>query len=496
MKLNADILFDYLTQHVSAEMRGLKKLDCELSRPLFHTDLNAPFEANKLYVSRVDKLPSNPRIEDGVVIIVVGQSMHAVAYESRCCVIRITDSSDIFEVFNCAQEVFDLFDAYEDEVGQVIRSTANVQQIVNLSSVLLEATVLVLDAKFNVLAQNALQPGALLGMEELELFLANESLMMSRRDPIPISILDKDLLCMNLYDHDEYLGSITLDFTTRNRRNSDSALIALLARFIVAAIARLPREGSLLSDIKRGLADLLDGMSISDDDRRNMHQASSGRRFLCLKMTLGTDMAALPFAYICSEIEAQYPGSFAFPRNGAVVAAVDVSECSQDGGIEALEEALSEFSNAVNAHVGLSDAFSDLANLRLYYDQAAAALSRGIASRASERVHYFQDFALMQLVANAFGNAPVEMYLTEGLRKLVAHDEASSLSYLETLQAYLDNNLSMTRAASALFVHRSTLIDRISRIEKELDLDLNNPDDRLRLQIVLKGLQARSSFGS
>ena len=494
MKLNADILFDYMTRYLSAEMRGLKKADCELCRPMFYTNAAALFEANKLYISRADKLPAKPRIEDGVVVVVVGESMNLAAYESRCCVIRITDSTDIFEAFNAVQKVFDLFDSYEKAIDKTLHSTANVQDIVDLSSELTEATILVLDAKFNVLAQNSLQPGMLLDVEDLELFLANESLMMSRRDAISFSILDKNLLCLNLFNQDEYLGSVTFSFSTRGKRASDTVLISLVARAIVDAIRQLPHEGSLLTDIKRGLADLLDGMSISDEDRRSLRHASLGRRYLCLKMTLGADMAALPFAYICSEMEARFPGTFAFPRNGAVVAVVDVTDQMLSGNVSELDEMFSDFSGAANAHVGLSDTFSYLVDLRIYYDQASAALAGGIAGRTAARVFHFQDCALMQLIANAFGSTSVEMYLTEGLRKLVAHDESSAVSYLDTLRVFLDNNMSMTRTAAELFVHRSTLIDRMARIEKELDLDLKNPDDRLRLEIILKGIQARSSF--
>ena len=74
----------------------------------------------------------------------------------------------------------------------------------------------------------------------------------------------------------------------------------------------------------------------------------------------------------------------------------------------------------------------------------------------------------------------------DGLKKLKAHDENSQVSYLETLRVYLDNNLSVTKTAAALYLHRSTLLDRLAHITQMLGCDLKNPDFCLTLGILLR----------
>ena len=54
---------------------------------------------------------------------------------------------------------------------------------------------------------------------------------------------------------------------------------------------------------------------------------------------------------------------------------------------------------------------------------------------------------------------------------------------------YLENDRNVTATAAALYVHRSTLLERLSRIKKELWDDLDDPEVRLRLLIVLKALE-------
>lgn len=89
----------------------------------------------------------------------------------------------------------------------------------------------------------------------------------------------------------------------------------------------------------------------------------------------------------------------------------------------------------------------------------------------------------------------MEMYYTEGMRRLKQHDEKSPVSYIETLRVYLDNNMSVTKATAKLFINRSTLIERLSRIKRELNCDLEDPDERLRIQILLKAEQLQQEIG-
>ena len=86
--------------------------------------------------------------------------------------------------------------------------------------------------------------------------------------------------------------------------------------------------------------------------------------------------------------------------------------------------------------------------------------------------------------------------VVDRIRRLIAHDEASPTSYVETLRTYLENNLSIAKTSSELYVHRSTLMERLARIKRELGLDLEDPDEQLRLRILLQAMQARDELRS
>ena len=56
----------------------------------------------------------------------------------------------------------------------------------------------------------------------------------------------------------------------------------------------------------------------------------------------------------------------------------------------------------------------------------------------------------------------------------------------DTLKKFFDNNLSITKTAKALYVHRNTLLYRLENIKKITGLDPKIIDDAIQLRLALK----------
>lgn len=491
MKLNADIVYDYLKDSLNVELKGRKCTGLHLERPLFYLGNGAPFEENQLYVVRGDKINASAHIKPGVVLVVVGPCLQLAFLANRCTILHAPSTTDVFTVFNQVQELFNRFDRFDLRIHEILHSTAKVSAIVAEAAELLQTPVLVLGPSFSVIASNQFDNHGDLDLPLLGTFLSNQKLAIQEREPMAMTILDKSLLCKNLYSNEEYLGSITLDYSGRHRRESDFPLINYVAEVIVAALRRLPVvQDSQTHQLRSVLADLVDCISINSSARSQLSRLQGSRRYVCVRVILSSNMSSLPHAYLCNRMESAFPGSMAFVHNDAVVGAIALPDGKDsDTAASDLQKQLAEFVKNVEAVVGISDPFYNLEDIRFFYDQASAALSAGQFCVQESPCYYFNDFALVKLVTNAFGDLPPEMHYSEGMKRLAEHDRKGSVSYLETLRVYLQNNLSITRTSQALFIHRSTLLDRISRIERELGVDLHNPDDRLRLEILLKGRQ-------
>jgi sugar diacid utilization regulator len=77
--------------------------------------------------------------------------------------------------------------------------------------------------------------------------------------------------------------------------------------------------------------------------------------------------------------------------------------------------------------------------------------------------------------------------LTRGkLEHILAHDERHNGTYVATLRAYLDCFGDVPRAAEQITVHPNTFRYRMRRLVELFELDLDNPDERMVLELQLR----------
>lgn len=126
--------------------------------------------------------------------------------------------------------------------------------------------------------------------------------------------------------------------------------------------------------------------------------------------------------------------------------------------------------------------------------RASSALQNGLLQDGRSTVFYFQDYLLPQLLSGALGRATLVGLLPGWPEKAQGARRELAGLYLETLRVYLDNNLSVTKTAAALYLHRSTLLDRLAHITQMLGCDLKNPDFCLTLGILLRAELQQKRF--
>jgi hypothetical protein len=90
----------------------------------------------------------------------------------------------------------------------------------------------------------------------------------------------------------------------------------------------------------------------------------------------------------------------------------------------------------------------------------------------------------------------MELLFAPGVSQLLKYDINSSAGYIHTLRILLKNNMNITHTAAELFVHRSTLLERLKRIRKILQVDLDDPDQRLHLLMTLKMIETNEKLTS
>lgn len=97
-----------------------------------------------------------------------------------------------------------------------------------------------------------------------------------------------------------------------------------------------------------------------------------------------------------------------------------------------------------------------------------------------DRLSFYTSFATT-IFSNELSKTQKELFIPDSLNDVKEYDRIHGTSYLETLRVYLLNNQNLVETAKALFIHRNTLVYRLSRLQIILNADLNDKELAFRL---------------
>lgn len=141
-----------------------------------------------------------------------------------------------------------------------------------------------------------------------------------------------------------------------------------------------------------------------------------------------------------------------------------------------------------NASAAFSSAFSRCTDVHYAYIQASVAMRYGKHFRPEQSSHYYRDYYIYHMIDCYSQQLPLEKMYVQKLTLLMdAKDYKSSNLYL--LRTYLIHERNISQTAKLLYMHRNSVIYRISRIRELLNVNLDDPDIRLRLLISFKILE-------
>lgn len=502
MKLNADILFLELSGSFSVEMTGSIRKELHLAPPRL-LQKGDELEPNGLYLAAAEDLPPRPRIPEGVVVVCLGRSDKLKDYEDSCTVLCLPEPTDLLSVYAALQDAYHKYENWSQKLFELFQDDADLQQFLDCSFPVFDLPMFVLNASFGTIA-SVVPEGAGIGkiwekdeteisQESMEMFLEESSLALDRHGAFRLKVRHAKPLCVNLYDTaDKYIGCLWIECSDTEEVPAHDALAEYLGGILQKVVQRTPSlMVSTHSSIRQVLENLLRGEEVSPSQHWLLNAYSIETPYVCVSFHVLTSHVQMPLRYIANVVERDFLNSIAFPFGSTVVAFLNLTGfLGEDGKFEKqLNEKLEPMLYAMKLHCGVSNYFTDLREALVYHRQAEIAFENGSLAMPQLNYHYFTSFILMEMVSNSLGGLPAETYYPEGMKKLLEHDKTADVSYLETLRVFLEENMNYSSAARLLYVHRSTLIDRIHRIESETGIDLSDPNERLHLHLLIKAME-------
>ena len=156
-------------------------------------------------------------------------------------------------------------------------------------------------------------------------------------------------------------------------------------------------------------------------------------------------------------------------------------------------EKLPYFLRETLCKAGISNIFHDFRGLNRHYLEAENALILGEQQNTTLWYYTFTSYQIPYILEQATRDLLPEQLYHEAILTLRSYDSKNGTHLLETLRTYVELRQNITHTASALEIHRTSLLARIDRIRQLTSADLDDPRTCLHLMLSFE-LMDRETF--
>jgi sugar diacid utilization regulator len=186
-----------------------------------------------------------------------------------------------------------------------------------------------------------------------------------------------------------------------------------------------------------------------------------------------------------------FPGSIALIKDQFIVVIFELAngECNQK-----IKDFFKQFINDIDhlreqkdkmapLYIGVSQIVTNLDDFHNAFKNAQHSLRILKKIKPSERCLFFVDLEVKQLLINN-DTETLKIFLDKVLGNLLYYEKKSRDEFLETLSMYIRSNGNWTYTKENLHIHGNTLNYRLTRISELLNVNLNDYQQRLKIQIA------------
>lgn len=186
-------------------------------------------------------------------------------------------------------------------------------------------------------------------------------------------------------------------------------------------------------------------------------------------------------------------GSLVIARASTVVI---VSDAAVDG--PQFLSAISKNTGGDECHIGIGGWCEHPRDFPRSYHHAQLALTmrHRVGTNTSGSVTFYEELGIYRILAEVQDQESVDRFIRQWLGPLLDYDTAKRSQLIPTLTAYLECGGQYDATTAVLYVHRSTLKYRLSRIRDLLGIDINDPDTRFNLQLATRAWKTLNTLGA
>ncbi|MSV92347.1 MAG: hypothetical protein F2870_04905, partial [Actinobacteria bacterium] len=152
-------------------------------------------------------------------------------------------------------------------------------------------------------------------------------------------------------------------------------------------------------------------------------------------------------------------------------------------------EKLSYNSAGVKFYLGIGRPRQGILGLQKSLEEANESSTIAQLSGKNMAVQHIDEMGVRRILLGWYASESFSEFASTLLASTRAADQDGEL--LKTLETYLDSNCSPSETAIALGIHRNTVINRVDKLKSLLKVNLNEPDERLALQLACRVIKRK-----
>lgn len=454
-----------------------------------------------IYIISAEQLSLLSPLLQGIAFVVAGKADYS-HFPAVCTGIFVEEQTDPLVLLTQVQDIFEKYRKWNQTIHTALETDNPLDVMVKASLPLFQNPIFVHDTAFNILAFSHHVPGMAVwepnpqtGEPMLSLGLINDFRVdseylhtLTTTGPCVYSAEQRGypILYMNIWQGDHYEGRICVNEMESPIRPGQFSVIEHLVKLIVLALKnRRLVQFNKDNDLKHFFTEYFSGTLSDSALPYKILQMLDWKRYdsyLCLRLEAKQqDMRMMSSAAAIGHIETQVFGSCAFVYRNGISAIVNLtySHTSTSNVLSSLAILLREGL----MKMGASMEIRDFLLLPQGHSQAVTALDLGINSNSTSWCFRFDDLTLEFLYKKASEIFSPELLHSPKLTRLKEYDKENNTDLFQTLKVFLEMERNVLQTSKLLYIHRSTLSYRLERIKKITGINLEDPKERLILQL-------------
>lgn len=135
--------------------------------------------------------------------------------------------------------------------------------------------------------------------------------------------------------------------------------------------------------------------------------------------------------------------------------------------------------------MGIGRVYENLEDLSKSYQDAKKAIAIG-PNITDKKVVHFDDLGIYRLLYQQIEHEELIRFYKQFIDPLETYDNKRGTELVKTLETYFECNGNFKKISKKLFVHYNTVLYRLNKIQKIVDINLDNPHDRLNMEMALR----------